>query len=133
MVRGSRFTTFERVQLRELVVIKKDASRMPFDRDKLQRSIMIAVRKRPIMSEQVERIVNSIQRQLEVSGESEIPSVQIGEMVMQALSELDPVAYVRFASVYRDFREAEDFKAFVASLEKVAETTDKHQNTKEDI
>lgn len=106
---------------------------MPFDRDKLQRSIMIAVRKRPIMSEQVERIVNSIQRQLEVSGESEIPSVQIGEMVMQALSELDPVAYVRFASVYRDFREAEDFKAFVASLEKVAETTDKHQNTKEDI
>ena len=130
---GSRFTTFERVQLRELVVIKKDASRMPFDRDKLQRSIMIAVRKRPIMSEQVERIVNSIQRQLEVSGESEIPSVQIGEMVMQALSELDPVAYVRFASVYRDFREAEDFKAFVASLEKVAETTDKHQNTKEDI
>ncbi len=130
---GSRFTTFERVQLRELTVIKKDASRMPFDRDKLQRSITIAVRKRPISPEQVELIVNSIQRQLEVSGESEIPSVQIGEMVMQALSELDPVAYVRFASVYRDFREAEDFKAFVASLEKVAETTDKHQNTEEDI
>ena len=118
---GSRFTTFERVQLRELTVIKKDKSRMPFDRDKLQRSITIAVRIRPISAEQVELIVNSIQRQLEVSGESEIPSDQIGEMVMEALSGLDPVAYVRFASVYRDFREAKDFKAFIASLEAVAE------------
>ncbi len=118
---GSRFTTFERVQLRELTVIKKDKSKMPFDRDKLQRSITVAVRKRPISPEQVELIVNSIQRQLEVSGESEIPSDQIGEMVMEALSALDPVAYVRFASVYRDFREAKDFKAFISSLEAVAD------------
>ena len=118
---GSRFTTFERVQLRELTVIKKDKSKMPFDRDKLQRSITVAVRKRPINPEQVELIVNSIQRQLEVSGESEIPSDQIGEMVMEALSALDPVAYVRFASVYRDFREAKDFKAFISSLEAVAD------------
>lgn len=118
---GSRFTTFERVQLRELTVIKKDKSKTLFDRDKLQRSITIAVRKRPISPEQVELIVNSIQRQLEVSGESEIPSDKIGEMVMEALSGLDPVAYVRFASVYRDFREAKDFKAFIASLEAVAQ------------
>ncbi|HAW33975.1 MAG TPA: transcriptional regulator NrdR, partial [Alphaproteobacteria bacterium] len=96
---GSRFTTFERVQLRELTVIKKDKSRMPFDREKLQRSITVAVRKRPITPEQVELIVNGIQRKLEVSGENEIPSVQIGELVMEALSALDPVAYVRFASV----------------------------------
>ena len=114
---GSRFTTFERVQLRELTVIKKDKSKTPFDREKLQRSITIAVRKRPISPEQVELIVNSIQRQLELSGESEILSNQIGEMVMEALSGLDPVAYVRFASVYRDFREAKDFKAFISSLE----------------
>lgn len=118
---GSRFTTFERVQLRELTVIKKDKSKTLFDRDKLQRSITIAVRKRPISPEQVELIVNSIQRQLEVSGENEIPSDKIGEMVMEALSGLDPVAYVRFASVYRDFREAKDFKAFIASLEAVAQ------------
>ena len=118
---GSRFTTFERVQLRELTVIKKDKSKTLFDRDKLQRSITIAVRKRPISPEQVELIVNSIQRQLEVSGENEIPSDKIGGMVMEALSGLDPVAYVRFASVYRDFREAKDFKAFIASLEAVAQ------------
>lgn len=118
---GSRFTTFERVQLRELTVIKKDGARTPFDRDKLQRSISIAVRKRPISSEQVELIVNGIQRQLETSGENEIPSVQIGEMVMEALSGLDPVAYVRFASVYRDFREARDFKAFISSLDVVSD------------
>ncbi len=119
---GSRFTTFERVQLRELTVIKKDKSKTPFDREKLQRSITIAVRKRPISPEQVELIVNSIQRQLELSGESEILSKQIGEMVMEALSGLDPVAYVRFASVYRDFREAKDFKAFISSLEAVADS-----------
>lgn len=117
---GSRFTTFERVQLRELTVIKKDKSRTPFDREKLQRSITVAVRKRPISPEQVELIVNSIQRQLEVSGESEIPSDTIGELVMEALAGLDPVAYVRFASVYRDFREAKDFKAFIGSLDSVA-------------
>lgn len=125
---GSRFTTFERVQLRDLTVIKKDKTKMPFDREKLQRSITIAVRKRPITSDQVELIVNSIQRQLEVSGENEIPSVQIGELVMEALSGLDPVAYVRFASVYRDFREAKDFKAFLSSLDTVSVT----RNTKKE-
>lgn len=125
---GSRFTTFERVQLRELTVIKKDGGKMPFDRDKLQRSISIAVRKRPISPEQVELIVNGIQRQLETSGENEIPSKQIGEMVMEALSGLDPVAYVRFASVYRDFREAKDFKAFISSLEAVSNLKDQEEN-----
>lgn len=129
---GSRFTTFERVQLRELTVIKKDKSRMPFDRDKLFRSISIAVRKRPITTEQVESIVNSIQRRLEVSGENEVESVKIGETVMETLSELDPVAYVRFASVYRDFREAEDFKDFVAQLETVAQSDRKTEELKED-
>lgn len=101
---------------------------MPFDRDKLQRSISIAVRKRPISPEQVELIVNGIQRQLETSGENEIPSKQIGEMVMEALSGLDPVAYVRFASVYRDFREAKDFKAFISSLEAVSNLKDQEEN-----
>ena len=113
---GSRFTTFERVQLRELTVTKKDKSRTPFDRDKLQRSITIAVRKRPISPEQVELIVNSIQRQLEVSGENEIPSGQIGEMVMEALSGLDPVAYVRFASVYKDFTDPQSFADEVSRI-----------------
>ena len=113
---GSRFTTFERVQLRELTVVKKNGQRAPFDRDKLQRSIAIAVRKRPIDPERVERVVNSIVRRLESSGESEIPSDQIGALVMDALSALDPVAYVRFASVYRNFREAKDFEDFVGKL-----------------
>ena len=119
---GSKFTTFECVQLREITVIKKDGSRTLFDRDKLYRSIAIAVRKRPIKKEQVELIVSSIQRQLEISGEDETSSVLIGEMVMKALSSLDPVAYVRFASVYRDFREPKDFKAFIATLDEVANT-----------
>lgn len=114
---GARFTTFERVQLRELTVLKKDGSKMPFDRDKLQRSICIAVRKRPISAERVELIVNSIQRRLETSGESEIRSEEIGQMVMDNLSVIDPVAYVRFASVYKDFRTSEDFRVFVSSLE----------------
>ena len=118
---GSRFTTFERVQLRDLIVIKKDGSKTLFDREKLQRSISVAVRKRPITPERVDLIVNSIQRQLETSGENEIKSEQIGQMVMDNLSEIDPVAYVRFASVYRDFRKPEDFKAFVASLDAVSE------------
>ncbi len=117
---GSRFTTFERVQLRELTVLKKDGSKTPFDRDKLQRSISIAVRKRPIDAERVDLIVSSIQRRLETSGESEIKSEEIGQMVMDNLSAIDPVAYVRFASVYMDFRKPEDFKAFVASLEAVS-------------
>ena len=117
---GSRFTTFERVQLRELTVLKKDGSKTPFDRDKLQRSISIAVRKRPIDAERVDLIVSSIQRRLETSGESEIKSEEIGQMVMDNLSAIDPVAYVRFASVYKDFRKPEDFEAFVASLEAVS-------------
>ncbi len=129
---GSRFTTFERVQLRELTVIKKDKTRTPFDRDKLFRSISIAVRKRPITTDQVETIVNGIQRRLEVSGENEVESVKIGEIVMETLCELDPVAYVRFASVYRDFREAEDFKDFVAKLETVAQSDRKNETRQED-
>ena len=114
---GSRFTTFERVQIRDLIVIKKNGQRVPFERDKLARSIAIAVRKRPIDADQVERIVSGIQRQLESSGETEIPSQRIGELVMDALSTLDPVAYVRFASVYRDFREAKDFRDFLGRLQ----------------
>ncbi|MEQ9042621.1 MAG: transcriptional regulator NrdR [Alphaproteobacteria bacterium] len=113
---GSRFTTFERVQLRELTVLKKSGRRVPFDRDKLTRSIQIAVRKRPVEQEQVERLINGIVRRLESSGESEISSEVIGEMVMDALSNLDQVAYVRFASVYRNFHEAKDFEEFVGRL-----------------
>lgn len=114
---GARFTTFERVQLRELTVVKKNGQRAPFDRDKLARSVQIAVRKRPVDPERVERVVNSIQRQLESSGESEIQSSVIGEMVMEALHGLDPVAYVRFASVYKNFREAKDFEEFIGTLD----------------
>jgi transcriptional repressor NrdR len=113
---GARFTTFERVQIRELTVVKKDGHRVPFDRDKLQRSIDIAVRKRPVDAERIDRLVNSIQRRLESLGEPEIKSHIIGEMVMDALASLDPVAYVRFASVYRNFREAKDFEDFVGKL-----------------
>lgn len=113
---GARFTTFERVQLRELTVIKSAGQREPFDRDKLLRSMRIALRKRPIDADRIDRLVNSLVRQLESSGESEIPSKQIGEMVMNALFNLDQVAYVRYASVYKDFREASDFNEFVGSL-----------------
>ena len=112
----SRFTTFERVQLRELTIMKKNGQRMPFDRDKLFRSIQIATRKRPVDPDRVERIVSSIQRRLESSGESEIKSSSIGEMVMDALAGLDQVAYVRFASVYRNFREAKDFEEFIGQI-----------------
>jgi len=112
----SRFTTFERVQLRDLVIVKKNNQRVPFDRDKLARSIQIACRKRSIESERIERVVNGIQRRLESSGETEIPSNTVGEMVMEALSTLDPVAYVRFASVYKNFREAKDFESFVETI-----------------
>nr|WP_294505178.1 transcriptional regulator NrdR [uncultured Rhodopila sp.] len=113
---GQRFTTIERVQLRELTVVKADGRRVPFDRDKLARSIRISMRKRPIQEERIERIVNSVVRQLEASGDSDIPSKQIGELVMDTLKELDKVAYVRFASVYRNFREAKDFEEFVGGL-----------------
>jgi transcriptional repressor NrdR len=113
---GQRFTTIERVQLRELTVVKQDGRRVPFDRDKLARSIRIALNKRPVQEERIERIVNSIVRQLEASGESDIDSKAIGEQVMETLKEVDAVAYVRFASVYRDFREARDFEEFLGSL-----------------
>ena len=113
---ASRFTTFERVQLRELTVVKKNGARVSFDRDKLARSIDIAVRKRPVEPERVERAVSGIVRRLESAGEHEFPSSAIGEMVMDALAGLDQVAYVRFASVYRNFREARDFEEFVGRL-----------------
>jgi transcriptional repressor NrdR len=113
---GARFTTFERVQLRELTVVKSNGQREPFDRDKIVRSMQIALRKRPVDPERVERVVNSIVRRLESSGESEIPSTLVGQMVMDALANLDQVAYVRFASVYRNFREAKDFEDFVGQL-----------------
>ena len=114
---GQRFTTVERVQLRELNVQKSDGRRVPFDRDKLARSIRVALRKRPVQEERLERIVNGIVRQLEATGENDIPSKQLGELVMETLKEVDAVAYVRFASVYRDFREARDFEAFLGSLD----------------
>ena len=113
---AARFTTFERVQLRELTVIKGDGQREPFDREKLMRSMTIALRKRPVEPDRVERVVNSIVRQLESSGESEIRSQTIGELVMDALGKLDQVAYVRFASVYRDFRETRDFEKFIGTI-----------------
>lgn len=113
---GSRFTTFERVQLRELTVVKKGGVKQPFDREKIMRSITLALRKRPVEPERIDRIVNGIVRRLESLGESEIPSQVVGEMVMDALASLDPVAYVRFASVYKNFREAKDFEDFVGRL-----------------
>jgi transcriptional repressor NrdR len=118
---GQRFTTVERVQLRELTVVKTDKRRVPFDAEKLSRSIRIAMRKRPVAEERIDRIVNGIVRQLEASGDTEIPSSQIGELVMDTLKGVDEVAYVRFASVYRDFREAKDFEAFLGSLEEPKE------------
>lgn len=112
---GGRFTTFERVQLRELTIMKRSGRRSPFDREKLARSISIALRKRPVDPERVERMVSGIVRQLESMGETELPSNVVGEMVMKALKSLDEVAYVRYASVYRDFRETEDFAKFLSS------------------
>jgi transcriptional repressor NrdR len=111
-----RFTTFERVQLRELVVIKRNGRRVPFDRDKLLRSVQIALRKRPVEPELIDQAVSKIVRELESQGESEVSSETIGEMVMEALRSLDDVAYVRFASVYRNFREAKDFEAVLDEL-----------------
>jgi len=115
---GSRFTTFERAQLRELIVSKRSGRRVPFDREKLTRSLQIALRKRPIEEEQVEQMISGIVRKLESQGESEVRSETIGEMVMEALANLDPVAYVRYASVYRDFREASDFADFIEETAK---------------
>tara|TARA_R110000850_G_scaffold104787_6_gene215498 strand:+ start:433 stop:900 length:468 start_codon:yes stop_codon:yes gene_type:complete len=113
---GARFTTFERVQLRELIVLKKDGQRSVFERDKLERSISIATRKRPVDQDRIDRMINGIVRQLESSGDQEIPSERIGELVMDGLAELVSVSYVRFASVYKDFREAKDFEEFIGEL-----------------
>ncbi len=113
---GGRFTTFERVQLRELSVIKRNGRRNLFDRDKLARSVQVALRKRPVEAERVERMISGIVRQLESLGENEIKSEQIGQLVMDGLKSLDDVAYVRFASVYRNFREAKDFENIIGEL-----------------
>lgn len=116
---AARFTTFERIQLRELYVLKSEDKREPFDREKLLRSVSIAARKRPIDAVRIEKLVSGIQRQLETLGENEIPSKRIGEMVMDGLKVLDSVAYIRFASVYKDFREAKDFEEFAGNVNEV--------------
>ena len=120
----ARFTTLERVQLRDLVVLKKDGRRVPFDRDKLVRSIRIATRKRGILEEQIERIVNGIVRRIETSGEGEVPSTRIGELTMETLAKLDEVAYVRFASVYKDFATTRDFEEFIRHLPDAEDTAE---------
>jgi transcriptional repressor NrdR len=117
---GGRFTTFERIQLRELSVIKTEGKREPFDREKLERSLSVACRKRPVDNTQIEKLASAIQRQLETLGESEIESKQIGEFVMDGLKALDSVAYIRFASVYKDFSEAKDFEDFAGSVVEAA-------------
>ena len=116
---AARFTTFERIQLRDLVVLKSDDRREPFDRDKLMRSIAVATRKRPIDPVRIEKLVSGIQRQLETSGDPEIRAEQIGQMVMEGLKGLDSVAYIRFASVYKDFTEAKDFEEFAGSVSEI--------------
>lgn len=113
---GARFTTFERVQLRELMVVKTDGEKEPFDRDKLTRSMKIALRKRPVDDDRLERVINSLVRQLESLGENEVTTKQVGELVMSTLLTLDHVAYVRYASVYKDFREPADFNDFIGTL-----------------
>jgi len=110
---GARFTTFERVQLREILVVKRDGKRMRFERDKLVRSVSIALRKRPVSPEKIEQMVSGINRQLESSGEVEIASSEIGALVMESLREIDPVGYVRYASVYKDFGDPKDFAALI--------------------
>ena len=119
---GQRFTTFERVQLRELTVVKRNGRRVPFDRDKLHRSIAVALRKRPVDPERIETLVSSIVRRLESGGESEVSSETIGLLVMDVLKILDDVAYVRFASVYRNFREAKDFEMLLGELSGLGES-----------
>lgn len=113
---GARFTTFERVQLRDLTIIKRNGKREPFDRDKMVRSLQVALRKRPVEPERVERMVSGIVRELESTGESDIPAEMVGALIMERLKALDEVAYVRFASVYRNFREAKDFEKFLGGL-----------------
>ncbi|WP_294391715.1 transcriptional regulator NrdR [uncultured Sphingomonas sp.] len=118
---GARFSTFERTQLREVTIVKNDGTRQSFDRAKLERSVAIAARKRPVAPEQIEQLVSGIQRQLETLGDSEIPASRVGEMVMDGLQQLDSVAYIRFASVYKNFREAKDFEAFAGSVSEQGE------------
>ena len=113
---GARFTTFERIQLRELTVLKKSGKKVPFDRDKLERSVQIALRKRPVENERIERMVSGIVRRVESLGETEVSSDVIGEIVMEGLQSVDSVAYVRFASVYKNFREAKDFEEFLGVI-----------------
>ena len=122
---GGRFTTFERVQLRELVVVKNSGRRTGFDRDKLMRSVQIALRKRDVDPERVEQMVSGVIRRLEALGEGEVPSKTIGEYVMEGLAELDDVAYVRYASVYKNFREAKDFEQFLGKLEEPRENKER--------
>ena len=114
---GGRFTTFERVQLREVTVVKSSDRREPFDRGKLEQSVTLACRKRGIAQERLDQLVSGIQRQVETAGEGEVPSSRIGEMVMEGLRQLDSVAYIRFASVYRDFSEARDFEEFASAVQ----------------
>ncbi len=118
---GARFTTFERVQLREVWVVKSDGKREVFDRAKVENSVMLACRKRGIAEERIGQLVSGIQRQAETAGENEIASARIGELVMNGLSQLDPVAYIRFASVYRDFTEARDFEEFASTVRDIAD------------
>lgn len=121
---GARFTTFERVQLREILIVKSGAKgqerREPFNRSKLEQSVALACRKRGVTQEQIDRLVSGIQRQVETSGEAEMPSAKIGELVMDGLKQIDSVAYIRFASVYRDFSEARDFEEFASSVQEAA-------------
>lgn len=117
---GARFTTFERVQLREVVVVKSGDRREPFDRSKLEQSISLASRKRGIEQERLDQLISGIQRQVETSGEAEVPSAHIGELVMEGLRQIDSVAYIRFASVYRDFSEARDFEEFASTVQHAA-------------
>lgn len=121
---GGRFTTFERVQLRELTIFKNTGRKVPFERDKLMRSVQVALRKRPVEAERIERMVSGIVRRLENLGESEIPAKMVGELVMEGLYALDQVAYVRFASVYRNFREAKDFEEFLGEMSGSPESDD---------
>ncbi|MES2302298.1 MAG: transcriptional regulator NrdR [Pseudomonadota bacterium] len=117
---GARFTTFERVQLREVLVVKSGERREPFDRSKIEQSVSLACRKRPVAQERLDQLVSGIQRQIETMGDAEVPSKAIGEMVMEGLRQLDSVAYIRFASVYRDFAEARDFEEFASSVQEVS-------------
>ena len=117
---GARFTTFERVQLREVVVVKSGDKREPFDRSKLEQSVSLATRKRGIDQERLDQLISGIQRQVETSGEPEVPSSHIGELVMEGLRQIDSVAYIRFASVYRDFTEAKDFEEFASTITEAA-------------